>query len=404
MSPEAESFIKNARIAKVIPGAEINHWLAQGRVELLYEIAQELLRSPHSRAGDTRTGKWIVETILRGLCLTAGAAATGAILRLFPLLQDSIAARRLPADRHLRANDIAQMLAATQPTGLLREIVAAYASDLAYTELIACLVQETVLRRKAEDSTLWRAAIKGTPVAAHPLSWLPLTLSEIEAGLPMYLPRYGPQSVSVGMASNAAQDQTVAAAAGRPGTQEKIEALTASWCAELHPIHDVTTPDRAEQILTAVLPWKGESNGRLEARLFTIDQPISAGMVDTCLLAACGLDSAPAATPDNVNLVPASPAEVLSSLFSASSGGGAYGGDRCGAFGRYDAWRSIAALAGAPTGSTFHEAEAAVYACRGWWTFYSTSSWFFDVAWDIGLICLRADGRSLAVLAATDTD
>jgi len=70
MSPEAESFIKNARIVKVIPALqeEIAGWVKQERIELLYEIAEELLRSPHSRYGDTKAGEAIIEQIIRCLC------------------------------------------------------------------------------------------------------------------------------------------------------------------------------------------------------------------------------------------------------------------------------------------------------------------------------------------------
>src|SRR5262249_39710491 len=33
----------------------------------------------------------------------------------------------------------------------------------------------------------------------------------------------------------------------------------------------------------------------------------------------------------------------------------------------------------------------------------AASGWFYQVAWDVGLLAVRPDGRSLAVLAATDT-
>jgi hypothetical protein len=38
-----------------------------------------------------------------------------------------------------------------------------------------------------------------------------------------------------------------------------------------------------------------------------------------------------------------------------------------------------------------------------WW-YYDDTPLFESVAWDLGLIALRADRRRMAVLAATDTD
>jgi hypothetical protein len=44
-----------------------------------------------------------------------------------------------------------------------------------------------------------------------------------------------------------------------------------------------------------------------------------------------------------------------------------------------------------------------VEACN-WISFAASTSWFEQVAWDIGLAALSPDRRHLAVFAATDTD
>ena len=49
-----------------------------------------------------------------------------------------------------------------------------------------------------------------------------------------------------------------------------------------------------------------------------------------------------------------------------------------------------------------HTARAAE-ACT-WFSFHAVGDWFYDVAWDFGLIAVRPGGNTLAVLAATDTD
>jgi hypothetical protein len=39
-----------------------------------------------------------------------------------------------------------------------------------------------------------------------------------------------------------------------------------------------------------------------------------------------------------------------------------------------------------------------------WVSWDAASEWYCQVAWDLGLLAVRPDGMSLAVLAATDTD
>lgn len=93
------------------------------------------------------------------------------------------------------------------------------------------------------------------------------------------------------------------------------------------------------------------------------------------------------------------PAEAMQCLLSAASHGGAYGHGEGSAWGRLQAWRSLAALAGADESGGAEAAE-----CCTWVMFVDFGPWFYDVAWDLGLVALRPDRRSLAVLAATYTD
>ncbi|MDI3420006.1 DUF6183 family protein [Streptomyces luteolus] len=74
-----------------------------------------------------------------------------------------------------------------------------------------------------------------------------------------------------------------------------------------------------------------------------------------------------------------------------------------GAYGRLEAWRSLAALAGAPESAGFPGVEARARACT-WYAFESDARWFEQVAWDFGLLAHTDDGHRLALLAATDTD
>ncbi|WP_434425165.1 DUF6183 family protein [Nannocystis pusilla] len=61
----------------------------------------------------------------------------------------------------------------------------------------------------------------------------------------------------------------------------------------------------------------------------------------------------------------------------------------------------------APAEATLEAVEAearAVERIGGFAHFASDSPWFNHVVTDLGLAAVRADGRSLAVLAGTDTD
>ncbi len=96
-------------------------------------------------------------------------------------------------------------------------------------------------------------------------------------------------------------------------------------------------------------------------------------------------------------------AAVLNLLFSAAANGGAYNSGHFAAFGRLETWQTVAGLIGSPEGASFQEVAALAEQCT-WFLFDAASHWFSQVAWDIGASVLRADGRSLAILAATDTD
>lgn len=78
------------------------------------------------------------------------------------------------------------------------------------------------------------------------------------------------------------------------------------------------------------------------------------------------------------------------------------GRDR-GAYGRLNAWQSVSALEGAGLGQGFESVVDLAERSR-WFSFETDSGWFYDVAWDIGLAAISADGGRLTVLAASDTD
>ncbi|WP_347813358.1 DUF6183 family protein [Actinomadura sp. KC216] len=137
----------------------------------------------------------------------------------------------------------------------------------------------------------------------------------------------------------------------------------------------------------------------MEARLFRLGRPITAGEFGSSLLGAL-----PAASigPTVTGVRRVTTAAVLRRLFGAAAGGGAYGPGMHGAYARRASWESLAAL------SEVQELDVAAIeeaADRCVWLFY-TSDWHMRIipALDVGIAALRPDRRTVAVLAATDAD
>jgi hypothetical protein len=97
------------------------------------------------------------------------------------------------------------------------------------------------------------------------------------------------------------------------------------------------------------------------------------------------------------------PEAVWGALFAAAANGGAYSSGLGAAYGRRAAWTSFAALVDAPADATPAQVDEHAGACT-FLMFGAAGGWWNDVAWDIGALAVRDGGKSVAVLAATDTD
>ena len=261
-------------------------------------------------------------------------------------VQRLLAATPSPA----RAAAVVRLSAALPPRQIRRtaELLAAgqdpaalLALDLPL-ELGACLVHELVLRGVAVPDE-WRSRLTGHPLGALPLQLLP----------------------------------------AETATATRSELITAAGV-----VPSATREDTPADITAAVTTWLTESNGRAEAAVFTV-APLAAQDVGIRTVESLGLDCVAG---NGLALRASTLSEVVRVLFDAAARGGAYEGGQGGAYGRLAAWRSAKALAG-----------GAVEGCA-WWLFDAANDWFRRIAWDLGVLCLRPGGRSLAVLAATDTD
>jgi hypothetical protein len=217
------------------------------------------------------------------------------------------------------------------------------------------------------------------------LRWLPLSRSTIEAD--RALPNYSVRGSSYAAPFGPAYDQ---AAAPPPVRDGSVPATV-----------ETTTQAMAALISRAVANWVEESNGRVEARSFALDAPAgSLGALLRTLNLACLTADKPKPTL-SVNSCDAS--RIWRVLSAAASTGGAYNHCLYGAHGRLEAWRSIAGLTSSSDTDTFVDIERRVREHR-WFVFDSSTSWFYQVAWDVGIAAVSPDGRTVTVLAATDTD
>jgi hypothetical protein len=261
-----------------------------------------------------------------------------------------------------RARYAASLLASAHSAAELEIVLRGSAAQ----ELRACLAHELVLR-----------GAEAPDLGFHPLAWLPRTLTPLE-GRPS-LPHYHVN--------------------GGSGDVPGLSVEPFHGHGPVPPVRETTTAQEAAAIGAAVATWAEESNGRVEARIYALDADLHPdAVVDTLatLDAEClgGLKSGPG---------PCTATQAWEQLFLAASGGGAYPSGAFGAYGRLLAWQSVAALVGAPPDATAAEVEALAHA-GSWWSFAATTSWFDNIAWDVGLAVVSPDRRRLALLAATDTD
>jgi uncharacterized protein (TIGR02996 family) len=274
--------------------------------------------------------------------------------------------------------------AATEPPQGMRMGLQPPLDDAERFEFIACLLHEAVLRERNATVDIAEQALREH---GHPLGWLPPFLLEIELELRRYLPRFYQSGY------------------GLPGAV--IAPLPVSGHTE--PSEDAPAITHADEVppdspaFAAVRCWRDESNGRLEAKRFRLSRPLDRGVVGTEWFARLPADSlAGAMNPPPWLLNRATPPATLALLFTTAQSGGAYGTPAWGAYGRLYAWQSLGWLVGCVPNADAITIAAEAGRCE--WFAFSGTQWFYSVAWDLGLICIRPDRCSVAVLAATDCD
>ncbi|WP_129289336.1 DUF6183 family protein [Streptomyces sp. N1] len=347
--------------------------VARGDAAFAADLGVALARA-YGRAEPLWQYRSVFGHLLRLLATTAGPENVTEVLRL--VSSPEAADRR--RDRH-----VASLLASCRRPEELAVAFSGHASE----ELRACLVHELVLRGVAVDEEPGIARWARSPHwRYHPLGWLPLTRSGMEDGAD--LPSYSLRGSSHAMPYGPSEGVPYRGTGG----------------ARVPSAAEVTTPQLAATLSSAVAHWAEESNGIVEARVFDLAGPPADEAVPATLL-TLGLESLAGAGRKKAALSVAAcpPGQAWRVLFAAASTGGAYNSGSHGAYGRLAAWQSLAALAGVADGAGSAEIEARAAECA-WFGFDARTDWFEQVAWDIGLAALSPDRRRLAVLAATDTD
>ncbi|KOT35917.1 hypothetical protein ADK41_23645 [Streptomyces caelestis] len=364
------------RVTEVWDTAE--HRLAQGDVAFVADLGIALADRYGSSAARIWQYRSVFDRLLRLLTMAPGPGHAEQAVRLVSAAS--------PDNRKL-VRYAASLLAEGQTPHDLTFVFAGGSSRAAASEeLRACLVHEMVLRGvMIAESPAIEAWATSPHWRHHPLAWMPLELSVIEEKPP--LPSYSVGGGSYSM----------------PYGPQDGPGVTLGSVTHLPQVTDTTTEEFSEAAAAAVANWTEESNGRSEAGMYDLAEPVEPeGLPD--LLVTLGLECLSRVSPRKRLALSSCRAEhAWRMLFAAASTGGAYNNGEYGAYGRLAAWRSVAALSGVPTAAPVSEVEENAQAC-GWYSFGAATKWFERVAWDIGLVSVAPGARRMAVLAATDTD
>ncbi|HVJ94953.1 MAG TPA: DUF6183 family protein [Labilithrix sp.] len=363
-------------------------WAKARRFEDLTVLARSL-ESQCDPTDTTRRGwfETVVDHVEDQLALSSEDDAVDALLAL------SLEARErsvtVPRDRSLRLRAFASRLGYGQPVdGFLRALE--QAGDRAeHQELLACWMHEVVLRGSSLETDARATRMREVLArAGHPLAGLPLSLLPTECEVPSYMPLYGEKGLGRAIETLTSGPMSVRTIPP-PADGASVRAQS------------LDEPAVIERLSLAVRPWAEGSNGKIEAKVFSLFPAVSDAELGRWLVRALPLESTKAAAQMDVSQT--GPEGVFGPLFSAASNGGAYSSGRGGAYGRLAAWTSLGALVGAAASADIRAIEERA-ASSAFLVFSAPGPWFHDVAWDLGVLALRPGGASVAVLAATDTD
>jgi hypothetical protein len=390
MERDIEAILAKIRGARDIsePMTLVREWAGEGRVAELADLRRALDAALEAADGDAWAYETVADEIEEQLALAPGRDRVTALLDLSATTRARSV--KVPQPRETRLRALASRLGFGQNTETLLAMLALPLPLPEHEELLACWLHEAVLRGASVVDEPRAVAFQAELARkGHPLGAMPLELLESEREAPSYMPMYGDSALHRAV--------------------ERLERGPLSGPTMPPPSDHVSTrPTRVpaveieRRLEVAFEPWVRHSNGKVEAKVFALSPAVSAGTLGKWLLRALPLDcleDAKRVVCDRVT-----PAAVFGALFAASANGGAYSSGSGGAYGRRGAWTSMGALIDAPPAASVEEIEALARSSAFLLFSAPESSWFHDVAWDVGALALRPGGATVAVVAGTDTD
>ncbi len=369
--------------------ATVDRWNREKRTGDLLELASAIEKACDV-AGEAKIPyEAVADHVEEVLALTPGSDHIDGLLTL--LAQERVRSVQRPRPREMRVRAFASRLGHGQTKDALNAAVARLGERKEHVEVLACWMHELVLRGTSLDREVAVVKFHARLAAEkHPLGAMPLTMLEAESEAPTYMPMYGSNAIS----------KAVARLESGPQSTRTIPPPGEHAAPRATQVEAVSLEARLRE---AIVPWTTGSNGKAEARVFRLDPPLDTSP-GRWLLRALPLDCVVA--PEALHAARTGADAVWGSLFAAAANGGAYSSGLGGAYGRRAAWTSLAALIDAPADATPAQVDASAPSAQFlvFGAAPSAGGWWHDIAWDIGVLAVRAGGATVAILAATDTD
>lgn len=361
---------------------EIADWAKDGHTAELAALARGLEAAATSAQADAY--EKVVDLVEDQLALTPSDAAIDAILALSdePRTKSVV----VPRTSHARQCGLASRLGYAQTKQAFVSALQRHGGR--HRDLFACWMHELVLRRVSlvREPSAQKLAEELTK-EGHRLAGLSLELRPIEREAPSYMPLYGDRGLT-GVLEALANGPMSARTMPPPAEGKDVQ---------------VTEIPASPLLVNAVKPWQTGKRGKVETKAFELGVTLSPNLLGSWLLRALPLESTKGVPREGLDCKRVQPESVFGPLFAAAANGGAYSSGIGGAYGRREAWTTLGALAGAPDGASIDEIERAA-GKTVFLSFGAEGPWFYDVAWDLGVLALQEDGQKLVVLAATDAE
>jgi hypothetical protein len=176
---------------------------------------------------------------------------------------------------------------------------------------------------------------------------------------------------------------------------DRVEPQSGGAVLEVMEVMEI--PDR-EGMLSALAYWLANANGKADVRLYKSEKVIDPQQLGPDTLRALGIESA-----STNPVIRSLDAHFAYSLVFEKSVHGPYSKVVSSAQCRFLAWETLSAVAGVDRNAPY-EIRNRVISDTVWFTFIDAGGWFYLDSWDVGLVALRPDRKTLVVLAATDTE